>query len=94
VRVNSKKPSGASKSVVLALDMDELNDIIARAASALPEEDCAKLRASMETFAWMQQELTKKNVDLARLRVPALCEVGARRVFPPSFRGMKGHPIT
>jgi transposase len=62
VKTCHKKPE------LKALDLEELEDIIARASSVLPEEDSEKLRASIETLAWLQQELASKDVSLARLR--------------------------
>jgi hypothetical protein len=53
----------------VALDMEELRDIVERARSGqLSEEDQGKLRDTIETLAWMQQELANKDVTLARMR--------------------------
>lgn len=68
MRATCKKPSGGSPSKLQVLDMGELEDIVERASRSLPEGDGEKLRASIETLAWLQQELARKNVDLARLR--------------------------
>jgi transposase len=69
VRATCKKPFGRSTAPQLQdLHMGELEDIVERASKALPDGDGMKLRASIETLAWLQQELAKKNVDLARLR--------------------------
>jgi transposase len=50
------------------IDMGELEEILRRAAGALPPQDVEKLRAVIETFAWLQGELGRKNASLARLR--------------------------
>ncbi len=65
---NSTKSSGKSKPDLKVVDMRKLEDIVERASRALPEDDGTTLRASVETLAWLQQELAKKDVDLARLR--------------------------
>lgn len=63
------KKSGESKPKLQVLDLENLNDIINRAGSGpLPEADRAKLSETVETLAWLQQELTNKDVTLARLR--------------------------
>lgn len=57
------------KPELLALDMSELEDIVERALSApMSKEDGEKILSSLGSLAWLQQELAKKNVDLARLR--------------------------
>lgn len=48
------------------IDMKELEAILQRAS--LSDEDRQKLRALIETHAWLQGELSSKNVSLARLR--------------------------
>lgn len=63
------KKTGESTSKLQVLDLENLNDIINRAGSGpLPEADRAKLSETIETLAWLQQELTNKDVTLARLR--------------------------
>ncbi|MEW5749058.1 MAG: transposase [Candidatus Thermoplasmatota archaeon] len=65
----SKTTFGTPEPEVVALDMKELEEIVERARSGkLSEEDYKKLRDTIETLAWMQQELANKNVTLARLR--------------------------
>jgi len=71
VKTSSKKTSGTSKSKleVLTLDMKELEDIVERARSGkLSEDDCKKLKDTIGTLAWMQQELADKEMTMARLR--------------------------
>ena len=64
-----KRPSGESKPEVLVLDMTELEDIVKRALSGpISEADGAKILSSLGSLAWLQQELTNKDVTLARLR--------------------------
>ncbi len=63
MRTRRKKPEA------LSLDLKELEDIIERASSgSLSEADRAKLSQTVETLAWLQQELANKDVSLARLR--------------------------
>lgn len=50
------------------IDMGELEEILRRAAAALPSQDVEKLKAAIETLAWLQGELGRKNASLARLR--------------------------
>jgi len=58
-----------TKSELVILDVKELEDIIKRGLSSpISEEEGAKLLDSLGSLAWLQQELAKKNVDLARLR--------------------------
>ena len=69
MRTNGKKSSGESKPEVLVLDMNELEDIVKRALSGpISEADGAKILSSLGSLAWLQQELTNKDVTLARLR--------------------------
>jgi transposase len=64
-----RKPSGKPEAEVLVLNMQELDDIVARAQlGPLSAEDCAKLRASLGTLAWLHQELDQQTLTLARLR--------------------------
>lgn len=68
MKTSGKKPGG-SKPKLRVLDLENLNDIIQRAGSGpLPETDRAKLSETIETLAWLQQELANKDVTLARLR--------------------------
>ena len=68
MKTSQKKP-GESKPKLQVLDLDKLNDIIQRTSSGpLPETDRAKLSETVETLAWLQQELANKDVTLARLR--------------------------
>jgi transposase len=49
--------------------MADFDDILARVRSAgLPEEDCKKLEALVDTVAWLNQELDRNALTLARLR--------------------------
>ena len=68
MKSHRNKSSGDSKPEVTALDMKELQDIVERARGHLSEEDRGKLRDTIETLAWMQQELANKDITLARLR--------------------------
>jgi len=69
VKTLRKKSSGRSKPDLKVFDLKELQDIIARAGCRpLSETDRAKLFETVETLAWMQQELAAKNISLARLR--------------------------
>jgi len=49
--------------------MQDFGDILARVRSAgLPEADCTKLEALIDTVAWLNQELDRNALTLARLR--------------------------
>jgi transposase len=50
------------------IDMGELEEILRRAAQALPPKDVEKLQALVETFVWLQGEIRRKDVSLSRLR--------------------------
>jgi hypothetical protein len=51
------------------VELEELEAILQRAESApLTAQDCEILRAAIESFAWLTEQLRKKNVSLARLR--------------------------
>jgi transposase len=52
----------------IELREDELEAILARAESSLEPADHEKLKAAIETLAWLTGELEAKNVSLARLR--------------------------
>ncbi len=63
------KPRGESKSAVQAIDLKELQKIIEQAGSKpLSEADRAKLSETVNSLAWLQQQLAQKNVSIARLR--------------------------
>lgn len=69
VRAIGKKPSGMSRPELQVVDMSELEDIVERALSApMSKADGEKILGSLGSLAWLQQELAKKDVDLARLR--------------------------
>jgi hypothetical protein len=69
VRTTRKKSSGNSKPEVQVLDVKELQEIIERAGSGpLSEADRSKLSETVDTLAWLQQELGDKDATLARLR--------------------------
>jgi transposase len=63
-----RKRSGKTKPEVRKMSMDDLEDIISRVGGALSEEELEKLRGTVETLAWLQQELGRRNVTVARLR--------------------------
>jgi len=50
------------------LDRSELEAILARAQTALSDEEYTKLRAAIETLAFLTQELEKKQVSVQRLK--------------------------
>lgn len=50
------------------IDMKDIEEILRRAAETLPAEDVRKLRAAMETLQWLQGEIGRKDVSVARLR--------------------------
>lgn len=50
------------------VEIEQLEAILQRAESALSAEDREILRAAIESFAWLTEQLQKKNVSLARLR--------------------------
>lgn len=51
------------------IELEELEAILQRAESApLSAHDCEILRAAIESFAWLTEQLQKQNVSLARLR--------------------------
>ena len=62
-----KKPAAPARPA-LALRFDELGAIVARAQGALSPEDHAKLKAALDTLAFLTAELEKKQTSLARLR--------------------------
>lgn len=69
MRTSGKKPSGVSKPELQIVDMSELEDIVERALSTpMSKADGEKILGSLGSLAWLQQELAKKDVDLARLR--------------------------
>ncbi len=53
----------------MTLDTKELHDLVERTRlGQLSEADTAKLRATVEILAWLQQELANRDLTLARLR--------------------------
>lgn len=63
------KPPRAPKLKRVELEMEELEAILDRAqSSALSAKDHEKLKAVLETLAWLTDELQKKTLSLARLR--------------------------
>jgi len=50
----------------MELNMKELEEIIRRAS--ISEKDREKLRMLLETHTWLQSEISRKDVSLARLR--------------------------
>ena len=62
-----KKPSAPARPA-LELRFDELGAIVARAQGALSPEDHAKLKAALDTLAFLTAELERKQTSLARLR--------------------------
>jgi transposase len=53
----------------LIVKMPEADEILARVrAAGLPEEDCKKIAAVFDTVAWLNQELDRNALTVARLR--------------------------
>jgi transposase len=53
----------------LVMEIEELEAIVARAEKeALSPEDRSRLKAGIETFAWLINELERKNASIARLK--------------------------
>jgi hypothetical protein len=52
----------------IALGLDELGAILERAAPVLAASDLEKLRAAVDTLAWLTRELESQGTTLARLR--------------------------
>ena len=52
----------------IKVGMDDLEGIVERAKAALSEEDHEKLKAAMETLAYLTQELEAERVSLRRLK--------------------------
>ena len=52
----------------MELDRRELEAILVRAKTALSDEEYTKLRAAIETLAFLTQELEKKQVSVQRLK--------------------------
>lgn len=48
--------------------MKDIEEILRRAEGTLSAEDLRKLRALVDTFAWLQNEVGRKDVSVARLR--------------------------
>lgn len=48
--------------------MNELEEILQRASRSLSAEELTKLRALVETFQWLQGEISRKNASLGKLR--------------------------
>ena len=64
VTVAGRRRPGGSRPALKALVMSELEDAVERAAQVVPEEDAENLRLSVETLAYLQQELGKKNASM------------------------------
>ena len=56
------------KSQHQVVDVTKLQAIVERAKAALSEEEHATLKASLETLAFLQQELKAKGASIERLR--------------------------
>ena len=52
----------------IELGIEDLTKILDRAASALAADDLAKLRAAVDTLAFLTQELESKGASIQRLR--------------------------
>ncbi|MFN3484570.1 MAG: transposase, partial [Planctomycetota bacterium] len=48
--------------------MSELEEILQRASGALSAEEMEKLRALVESYRWLQGEISRKNASIGRLR--------------------------
>jgi hypothetical protein len=69
VSATGKKSSGPPRSELLVLSMEDLDGILGRVRSAgVPEDDCTKLEALVDTVAWLHRELDKNVLTVARLR--------------------------
>ncbi len=64
----AKKRRQQSKLQVIELKMEEVTAIVERAKAALSAEDHSKLKAAMDTLAFLTQELQAKKTSLERLR--------------------------
>ncbi|MBN1393516.1 MAG: transposase [Pirellulales bacterium] len=53
---------------ILDLDMHRLDDVLRRAAGALPEDDYAILKAVVESYSYIADLVGDKNASIARLR--------------------------
>jgi len=76
----------------IELGVEELTQILDRAASALAAEDLAKLRAAVDTLAFLTSELEAKGASIQRLRhllFGAKTET-TRHVFGEGARGTGG----
>jgi hypothetical protein len=62
------QPQAQGPAERIDLDRSELEAILERAKTALREEEYAKLRAAVETLAFLTAELEKKHVSLQRLK--------------------------
>jgi len=61
-------PKAPGEGERMDLDQSELEAILARAKTALSEEEYAKLHAAIETLVFLTQELEKKRVSIQRLK--------------------------
>jgi transposase len=50
------------------IDMGELEEILRQVEGKIPSEKLEKLRALVDTFQWLQGEIGRKDVSMARLR--------------------------
>jgi transposase len=62
------RPTGPGGPELIDLQISELEAILARAKTALSEEEYDKLHAAMETLVFLTQELEKKRVSVQRLK--------------------------
>ena len=68
-RKPKSSPPRRAKPKRVEVELEALEAILQRAESApLTTQDCEILRAAIESFAWLTEQLQKKNVSLARLR--------------------------
>jgi len=75
-RHRRKKPTPRAAPPRIELRFDELGVIIERAKAALTAADHAKLKAAMDTLAFVTAELEAKRTSLERLRL--IFEGGSR----------------
>jgi transposase len=57
-----------TKPTIIELNMNELDDVLRRAESALPEKDYAMLKAVCESYAYLSDVVGDKNTTISRLR--------------------------
>ena len=64
----AKERRQASKQQAIELKMEDVTAIVEKAKAALSAEEHSKLKAAMDTLAFLTQELQTKKTSLERLR--------------------------